>query len=131
MSPQRTLRLSTGHAAWPLIIVTVLVAAAACSRDPKVRSASYIKSGDARLAKGQLAEAIIEYRNAVQADPVGGEARLKLAESYGKAGDGINAAKEYVRAADLLPNRVDVQLKAGALLLVSGRYDDAKVRADK
>ena len=36
-----------------------------------------------------------------------------------------------MRAADLLPNRVDVQLKAGALLLVSGRYDDAKVRADK
>ena len=36
-----------------------------------------------------------------------------------------------MRAADLLPNRVDVQLRAGALLLVSGRYDDAKVRADK
>ena len=36
-----------------------------------------------------------------------------------------------MRAADVLTNRVDVQLKAGALLLISGRFDDAKVRAEK
>ena len=36
-----------------------------------------------------------------------------------------------MRAADVLTNRADVQLKAGALLLIGGRFDDAKVRAEK
>ena len=36
-----------------------------------------------------------------------------------------------MRAADLLPNDADVQLKAGALLLAAGRAEEAKARADK
>jgi tetratricopeptide (TPR) repeat protein len=105
--------------------------AAACSRDPKARKTGYLKSGDSYVQQGKFAEAILQYRNAVQADPLDGDARLKLAETYSKNHDGANAAREYVRAADVLTNRVDVQLKAGALLLIGGRFDDAKVRAEK
>lgn len=114
-----------------LCAIALLVCCAACSRDPKARKAEYLKSGDSYAQQGKFPEAILQYRNAVQADPLDGDARLKLAETYSKNHDGANAAREYVRAADVLTNRVDVQLKAGALLLISGRFDDAKVRAEK
>jgi tetratricopeptide (TPR) repeat protein len=119
------------HAPWQVLLVAVLVVCCGCSRDPKARKAKYLKSGDSYAQQGKLSEAIIEYRNAVQADPVDGDARLKLADAYSTNRDMNNAAREYIRAADLLPNRVDVQLKAGALLLLGGRLDDAKARADK
>ena len=114
-----------------LCAIALLVCCAACSRDPKARKAEYLKSGDSYAQQGKFPEAILQYRNAVQADPLDGDARLKLAETYSKNHDGANAAREYVRAADVLTSRVDVQLKAGALLLISGRFDDAKVRAEK
>jgi tetratricopeptide (TPR) repeat protein len=116
---------------WNMSVIALLVCCVACSRDPKARKAGYLKSGDSYVQQGKFAEAIIQYRNAVQADPLDGEARLKLAEAYYKNQDGTNAAREYVRAADVLTNRVDVQLRAGTLLLIAGRFDDAKVRAEK
>ena len=45
----------------------------------------------------------MQYRNALQQDPRFGEARLKLADAYVQAGDPQSAYREYVRAADLLP----------------------------
>ena len=46
-------------------------------------------------------------------------------------GDPARALEEYVRAADLLPGDPAVQLKAGKVLLVLGRFDEAKARAEK
>jgi tetratricopeptide (TPR) repeat protein len=114
-----------------VFVIALIIFGAACSRDPKARKASYLKSGDSYAQQGKFAEAILQYRNAVQADPLDGDARVKLAEAYAKNHDGTNAAREYVRAADVLTDRVDIQLKAGTLLLLAGRFDDAKVRAEK
>jgi tetratricopeptide (TPR) repeat protein len=90
----------------------------------------YAKSGDAYMAAGKTAEAIIEYRNAIDKDPRAGDVRVKLADAYLAQGDGAKAIGEYVRAADVLPDAT-VQLKAGKLLLLARRFDDAKVRAEK
>ena len=48
-----------------------------------------------------------------------------------KAGDGGNAVREFVRAADLLPDDADLQIQVGNFLLASGRFDDARVRAEQ
>jgi len=95
-------------------------------------------SADEHLAKGNdyfekslLKEAIVEYRAAVQADGMRGDIRLKLAEAYAKNGDLPGAKREYVRAADLLPNNVTAQVKAGQLLLLSEAFEDAQTRAKK
>lgn len=93
--------------------------------------ASYVASGDRYAAENKPAEAKLEYLNALRADPRDGEVRLKLAEAYVKAGQGYHAALEYIRAADVLESRTDVQIRAGSLLLLGGRFDDAKVRAEK
>jgi tetratricopeptide (TPR) repeat protein len=48
-----------------------------------------------------------------------------------RAGDGSSAVQEYVRAADLKPEDATIGLKAGGLFLLSGRFDDAKLWAEK
>ena len=88
-----------------------------------------MKSGDGYMAKKQYADAILEFRRAVLVAPKSGEARYKLAEAYAVTDDVRNALPEYVRAADLLPDDIDLQLKAGNLLLLGGRFQDAKTRA--
>jgi tetratricopeptide (TPR) repeat protein len=104
--------------------------AAACHRDPHAAMLKFAKSGDEYAAQGKIPEAIVEYRNALEKDPRAGDVRVKLADAYLKRGDAANAVQEYVRAADVLPD-AKVQLKAGGLLLMAHRFDDAKVRAEK
>ena len=41
------------------------------------------------------------------------------------------AGREYVRAADGLPNDVTAQIKATMYLLLSGQFEEARVRAQK
>jgi tetratricopeptide (TPR) repeat protein len=91
----------------------------------------HVASGDKYLADGKVAEAIIEYRNAVQRQPNAGTARQKLAETYLKANEPAKALPELVRAADLLPDDLPLQVKTGNLLLLAGRFDDARARAEK
>jgi tetratricopeptide (TPR) repeat protein len=91
----------------------------------------YLESGNRYLTAGQFAEAVIQYRNAVQKDPRAGDAHAKLAEALLGTGDLANGLREYVRAADLLPDDFALQVKTGNLLLLAGRFDDAKARAEK
>lgn len=109
------------------LIVVALLAAAGCSRS----ASDYLKSGDEFAAAGKTREALIEYRNAVNKEATNGAARLKLAETHEKLGELPQAFREYIRAADLLPNDVAIQVKAGTLLLLAGRNEDAKVRAER
>jgi len=116
------------RAAWLLSFAVCLTIA--CSDDPAVAKQKHLARGDEFAAAGKLAEAILEYRNAVQADARAGDARVKLAEAYVRTGDGGKALAEYVRAADLLPDDVDVRIKTGSLQLLAGRFDEAKRLAD-
>jgi len=109
------------------VLATVL--GAACSRNPEVLKTKYLKSGDAYLAKKKYDDAILEYRRALQVAPQSGDAHWRLAEAYAANNDVINALPEYVRAADRLTDNHQLQLKAGNLLLLAGRWQDAKNRA--
>jgi len=111
------------------VALAVSLAAAACRKDPEFAKKEYLKSGNRYMESGKIAEAIVQYRNAVQQDPRFGEARLKLAEAYIKKGDAQRAYGEYIRAADLMPNDPKLQVQAGTLLLMRGRFEDAKTRA--
>jgi putative PEP-CTERM system TPR-repeat lipoprotein len=83
------------------------------------------------MAAGKYGEAVVEFRNALQRDPRADDVREKLGEALMQTGDVTQALGEYVRAADLRPDDVALQIKAGNLLLLAGRFDDAKVRAEK
>jgi tetratricopeptide (TPR) repeat protein len=117
--------------AYARLAVSVLVSTlvAACGGDPETRKRDYLASADAYMANEQYAEAIIEYRNAIQQDNRFGEARYKLAQAYIKVNDGSRALDEAVRAADLLPEDVDAQIQAANLLILAQRFADAQDRA--
>lgn len=115
----------------PLFVLVPLVLAGACSKDPEVAKREFVASGDRYMEEGKLPEAIIEYRNAVQQDPLYGEARSKLATAHRQNRDLVAALPEAVRAADLLSEDAEAQVAAGELLLLAARFSDAQARADK
>jgi len=100
--------------------------------------ACHKQSADAHFAKandlfdhGRTADAILEYRAALQVAPKRGDIHSKLADAYLKTGDLRNAIGETVRAADAMPNDIKAQVRAGSMLLVGRAFEDAKSRADK
>jgi putative PEP-CTERM system TPR-repeat lipoprotein len=103
--------------------------AAACS-DPEVLKRQHVAQGDRHFAGQRYKEAIVEYRNALKQDDKSGEARFKLAEAFVAAGNAEAAYREYVRAADLIPDP-QVQLKAATMLFMAGQFDDARTRAQR
>src|SRR5688572_9543817 len=123
--------MSLAVAARLVATLVTMVMAAACSQDPDVRKLAYLANGDGYFSEKKYAEAIVEYRNAVEADNGFGEARYKLAKAYAAAGDHQRAAREHIRAADLLPGDARAQLDAVTYLLARGEYDDAVSRVQR
>ena len=116
-----------------IVMMAMLATAAltACSKDPQAQAKEALEKGNQHLSQSKFPEAIIEYRRAVQADPRLGEARMQLAYAYASTGDGINALREYVRAADLMPENKDAQQRAGAFMLLAGQFTDAQGLAER
>ena len=110
----------------PVWLICLMAAACGGSNG----AAENIANGDEFLKQGKTAEAIIEYQTAVQQDAMSGEARQKLGRTLMTAGQPEAALGQLVRAADLLPQDVTAQLEAGRLLVASGRFEDAKARAE-
>jgi len=109
-------------------IPLLLLASTGCSKDPDAAKQEFVRSGDEFLQQQRYGEAVIQYRKALQIDGRFGEARYKLAEAFWQRGEPVEALANYVRAADLMPDSADVQLKASALLAAAGRFEDAKTR---
>jgi putative PEP-CTERM system TPR-repeat lipoprotein len=113
-------------------IPLVMCAGAACRRTSS--ATELVSRGDTFAGANQYAEAIVEYRSAIQRDPKLAAAHAHLADAYLKSKDSANApraVREYILAADLQPDNPDAQLKAGEFLLLAHKYEDARARADK
>lgn len=102
---------------------------AGCS--PDAAKQRHFDNGEQFLRAGQHQEAILEFRNAVERDPFWGEARSRLADAYAANGEQEQAYRQYVRAADLLPDDAGAQVKAVTYLLFAGQYEDARSRIDR
>ena len=117
----RRLLLRTG-------LLVIVLFAGACS-DPETEKVRHFERGNQYAAEKRDEFAVIEYASAVRLDPKYGEARLKLAETYERMNNLRAAAPEFIRAADALPDNRDAQIKATQILLLGGRFEDAKARA--
>jgi tetratricopeptide (TPR) repeat protein len=100
-----------------------------CS-NPEAQKLRHVERGDEYVKDKKDQFAVVEYASAVQIDPKYGEARLKLAETYERMHNVRAAFPEFIRAADALPDNREAQIKATQLLLLAGRFEDAKMRAD-
>ncbi len=110
------------------VIALVAVSFAACS---KPDAGALLAKGNDYFDKKMVAEAIVQYKMAIQADPKRGDVRSKLSDAYLLQRDGRGALREAVNAADLLPNDAAAQVKAGNYLLMARAFEDAQSRADK
>jgi putative PEP-CTERM system TPR-repeat lipoprotein len=112
------------------VVALVCVLAAGCHSDPEARKREYLAQGDNYLKHKKYPEAILAYRKAIEQDERFGEARRGLAKAYAGVGDLKDSVDQLVRAADLLPNDVTLQLDAVNGLLSVRRFADARARAD-
>lgn len=112
------------------LIALSLLLAASCREDPEAAARRHYEKGLAYAEEGRKPEAIIELRNAVQKHPRYGEAYYALADLYATSGEPENAGKAFVRAAEFLPDRPDVQLRVGGLMLNDGEFEWARMRAE-
>src|SRR5436190_664716 len=87
---------------------------------------AHLQRGNRYAAEKRDTFAVVEYASAVKLDPKFGQARFKLAQTYERMNNLRAAFPEYVRAADALPDDRDAQIKATQVLLLSGRFEDAK-----
>src|ERR1044071_2693791 len=100
---------------------------ASCSNSEQLKK-EHFDNANRFLAADKVQEAVVEYRNALKEDPKFGEARFKLAQAYETLGNVNQAFREYVRAADLMPQNTDAQVKAAAYMLAGGQFEDARTR---
>ena len=108
----------------------IAVAVTACSNDEQAKRA-FLANGNSLMEQRKFQEAILEYRNAIKADGFYGEAHFQLAEAYASSGNSRAAYREYVRAADLLPQDTRAQIKAATFLLLGKQYEDARTRIQR
>ncbi len=111
------------------VLISVALGAAACSQNVERAKRDFVARGDRYMSDGNAEAAIIEYRNALQKDPRFGEAYRKLASAEIDHGDLIEAVRAAKAGADLLPDVAEAQLEAGNLMLLVGRYQDARAYA--
>jgi tetratricopeptide (TPR) repeat protein len=102
-----------------------------CDRDPNVKKQKFVASGDRYFEKGEYPEAIIEYSNAIQADPQYGAAHFKLGESFLKTQRFPEAYRELQRAVDLDPGNNKASLDLGLLLIAGRSYSSVPAIAAK
>lgn len=75
-------------------------------------------------AQGQIREAVIEYKNAVQKSPDSAEARLLLGQAYLKVSDGAAAEKELKRARELGVGAETLLVPLGEAYLAQGKHKE-------
>ncbi|HRR27513.1 MAG TPA: tetratricopeptide repeat protein, partial [Acidobacteriota bacterium] len=94
-----------------------------CSEDPVAQRDRYIQSAEEYVEQGKYQEAVIQYLNALKADPGFVPARLALAETYERLGDFSAAVNEYRRIVDENPANVPARLRLGRYYLGAGQQD--------
>jgi len=114
-----------------ILIFASLLTELGCNRDPNVKKQKFVESGDRYFEKGEFPEAIIEYSNAIQADPLYATAHFKLGETFLKAQRFPEAYRELQRAVDLDPGNNKAALDLGLLLIAGRSYSSVQTIAAK
>jgi putative PEP-CTERM system TPR-repeat lipoprotein len=104
------------------------LALGACS---KPDADALFAAGNQYMKDGLLSEAVLQFKLAIEADPTRADFHSALADTHFRLRDGSAALREATIAADMLPNDVMAQVRAGNLLLLAESFEDAKSRAEK
>jgi tetratricopeptide (TPR) repeat protein len=111
-----------------IVVLSGLVLLACRSNEQAI--AAHLKRGDEYQANKKYAEAVIEYKNALQIDPNQSNAHFGLAKSFlqlGQAKEGFWELRETVR---LDPKNHDAVLQFAQIAIYAGELEEALKRAD-
>ena len=106
-------------------LIVVLLFGSACSRDPR----KLAETGKQYLAAQKYSEATIEFRSALKLNSQLVEAHSDLALAYLGLGQLADAEQEFAVATRLRPDDMEQQLKYGNVLLLEGKFDEAREKA--
>ena len=112
-----------------LSIFIALVVLGACG-GAEEREAHYIERGKTLYQQGDLEDAALEFRNALQINPRGADALYHLGLIAEDQGELYEAYALYTRLVDHHPEHVLGNVKLGNLLLMAGEIDRAEEKAD-
>jgi len=112
-----------------LFLVLFVFTLVACSGDPAERRAKHMKRGDGYFEEEEFKKAIIEYKNAIQAEPRFARGHYQLAMAYLKTGQPKQAFPELSKTVDLNPENLDAQLKLGQFYLLAKQTPEAAEKA--
>jgi len=108
-----------------LSTIALLCLLSGCSRDPvKVRDQA-IARGDRAVQNLHFDNAIIEYKNAVKAEPRNEEGHLKLGQAYAKTSQLRDAGLQFQQVLAISPQNQTARLALGQIYLKAGMYEDA------
>ncbi len=114
-----------------ILLCLLLAFSATCRHDPEAAKQAALARGNAYFAQRKFAEASVEYRKAIREDARFGEAHYRLGLTREQLGDRPTSLREFGNAAALMPDRRDVQLKAGTYNLFASRFDEARKIAER
>src|SRR5215467_8561 len=104
------------------MLIVVLLVGSACSRDPRKAT----DSGKKYLTDKKYQEAVIQFRTAIQLSPQMVDAHSGLALAFLGLGLLNDAEAEFARVISLQPDNMEQQLKYGNVLLLEGKFDEAR-----
>lgn len=107
-----------------LSLLSLALFAAGCHKDPQTQKREFTASGDKLAASQKYQDAIIQYRNALKADPNASDVYYKLGEAYFRNNQLREAFGAYKRATELDKNNVPAQLAVARFYLVSQQFDE-------
>ena len=104
------------------------IASAGCSKETEGKEA-HLARAKQYLADAQFDEAETEYRDVLRLDAADAVALRDLAIMYQEQGQSPQAAPLFKKAAELLPDDPDLQLRLGQNFLLQGEYQEAREAA--
>src|SRR5262245_28259887 len=107
---------------WMYVGLLLLAAVAGCRKRSPSRE-SQVKEADQLLASQEFHQATITYHAAARNGPPDAQLFLKTARTGLIAGPFNLVTDAAVRAADLMPDDLDVQILAAGMMLPTRRYD--------
>ena len=105
-----------------------------CSQSPQAKEAKYLEKGKKAYQEKNYAVAIIQFKNAVEAQPRDAEPYYQLGLAYLGATDYNTAASYFQKATELNPKHAAAQLKLAALMATSRTpsiIEDAQKRTEE
>ncbi|WP_374310918.1 tetratricopeptide repeat protein [Dongia sp.] len=113
-----------------LIVIAVTILLAACG-SPQEREAAHLQNGKALYANGDLVKAMLEFRNALQINPTGTEARYYVGLILERQGNFPAAISAFQEVSMQDPGNRDAHLKLGQHALLGANPERALLHADK